>query len=236
MDRLDAIGSAALRAALLHVRGSPEPVTAADVATALGVDRSAARSRLERLLEAGLVEASFSRRSGRTGPGAGRPAKHYAAAPESEALEVPPRHLPALVSRLLDEVPGDGREEALRRAGEDFGRELAITARLLPHERLEDGAEAVCAAVRSLGFQAAVESIEGDTVSISTPTCPLRPLVVERLEVAYVDRGMWAGLIEAGCLGVRASEVECESHSCLEGGAPCSVVIRLTTDARSSTP
>ena len=236
MDRLDAIGSAELRSALLYVRGAPEPVTADDAARALAVDRSAARSRLERLLQAGLVEASFSRRSGRTGPGAGRPAKYYAAAAETEALEVPPRHLPALVSRLLDEIPSGGREAALRRAGEDFGRELAGTTGLRTHERLEDGVEAVCAAVRSLGFQAAVESIDGDTVSISTPTCPLRPLVVERLDVAYVDRGMWAGLVECGCLGVRASEVECESHSCLEGGAPCSVVIRLTTDGRSSTP
>jgi predicted ArsR family transcriptional regulator len=236
MERLDAIGPPELRAALMYVRRSPHPVTADDAARALGVHRSAARSRLERLLRAGLVEASFSRRSGRSGPGAGRPAKHYAAAPESEALELPPRYLPALVSRLLDEIPSDGREDALRRAGEDFGRELADAAGLEAHPHIEAGAEAVCATVRSLGFQAAVDRIEDHTVAIVTPTCPLRPLVMERVEVAYVDRGMWAGLMERGCEGVHAQDVECESHSCLDGDGPCSVVIRLTAGARSSSP
>lgn len=227
MERLDGIGASELRSALLFVRGSPSPVTADDAAAALGVHRSVARSRLERLLRAGLLEASFERRSGRTGPGAGRPAKLYSAAPEPDALEFPPRRLPALVGRLLDEVPADGREEALQRAGEDFGRELAREAGMKPAASLAAGLERVCAAVRSLGFQAALDRIEGDTAVINTPTCPLRPLVAESPEAAYIDRGMWAGLVERGVRGVRAEAVECETHSCLEGGETCSVVIRL---------
>lgn len=236
MDRLDAIGSPELRAALLHVRGSAQPVTADDAALALGIHRSVARSRLERLALAGLLQTSFARRSGRSGPGAGRPAKQYSAAPESDALELPARYLPALVSRLLDELPSDGREAALRRAGEDFGRELARSAGLQPHAGVEDGLEAVCAAVRSLGFQARLDAIDGDSCSISTPTCPLRPLVAERVEVAHVDRGMWAGLVESGVSGAHAEAVECETDSCLDGNAACSVLIKLRTDARSSTP
>jgi len=236
MNRLDAIGSPELRAALLYVRGSAQPVTADDAAAALGVHRSVARGRMERLTQAGLLETSFARRSGRSGPGAGRPAKQYSAATESDALELPPRHLPALVARLLDELPADGREAALRRAGEDFGRELARSAGLEPQAGVEAGLEAVCAAVRSLGFQARLEGVEGDSASISTPTCPLRPLVAERVEVAHVDRGMWAGLVECGLDGTRAEAVECETQSCLEGHANCQVLIRLRTDARSSTP
>lgn len=227
MDRLDAIGEPGLRAALLYVRGSAEPVSADDASGVLGVHRSVARGRLERLLRAGLVEASFARRSGRSGPGAGRPAKLYSPAPEPEALEFPPRRLPALVGRLLDEVPAGRREAALRRAGEDFGRELAREAKLRPRARLEAGLEQVCAAVRRLGFQAALERIDGDTVVISTPTCPLRPLVTENAEAAHLDRGMWAGLVERGVRGVKAEAVECETHSCLERGDSCSVVIRL---------
>jgi hypothetical protein len=87
--------------------------------------------------------------------------------------------------------------------------------------------ERVCAAVRSLGFQAAVERIDGDTAVISTPTCPLRPLVAERADAAEIDRGMWAGLVERGLRGGRAAAVECETHSCLEDGESCSVLIRL---------
>jgi predicted ArsR family transcriptional regulator len=227
LERLDAIGASALRAVLLFVRGSPDPVTADDAAAALGVHRSVARSRLERLSRAGLLETSFARRSGRAGPGAGRPAKRYSAAPESEPLEFPPRRLPALVARLLDEVPSERREEALQRAGEDFGRELARAAGMKPAASLEKGLERACAAVRSLGFQAALDRIDGDSAVINTPTCPLRPLLAESPEAAHIDRGMWAGLVESGVRGLRAEAVECETHSCLEGGEACSVVIRL---------
>ena len=227
MDRLDGISARELRTALLLVRGSRGPVTADDAAVALDIHRSVARGRLERLLRAGLLTAEFARRSGRSGPGAGRPAKLYSAAPEPEALELPPRRLGALVARLVDELPPDGRKQALRRAGEEFGRDLARDAGLRPRARLEDALERVCAAVRSLGFQATLERVEHDAAVISTPTCPLRPLVVERPEVAEVDRGMWAGLVERGVRGIRADAVECESHFCLEGDAACSVVIRL---------
>jgi predicted ArsR family transcriptional regulator len=77
LEPLDAIGGSELREALLYVRGSPGAVTADDAAADLGVHRSVARSRLERLLRAGLLETRFERRSGRKGPGAGRPAKLY---------------------------------------------------------------------------------------------------------------------------------------------------------------
>jgi predicted ArsR family transcriptional regulator len=231
MQRLDAIGAPELRAALLFVRGSPSPVTADDAAAALGVHRTVARARLERLHRAGLLETSFARLSGRSGPGAGRPAKHYSSAPELEALEFPPRHLASAVARLLDELPSEGREDALRHAGEEFGRELAREAALRPCARVDEGLEAVCAAVRSLGFHAAVERVDGDAALISTPTCPLRPLVAERLEVAFMDRGMWAGLVERGVSGVRAETVECETHSCLDGSEACTVRIKLRRDS-----
>jgi predicted ArsR family transcriptional regulator len=227
VEPLDAIGRRELRETLLYVRGSARAVSADDAGAKLGIHRSVARDRLERLLHAGLLVAGFERRSGRTGPGAGRPSKLYSAAPESQALELPARRFPALVARLLDEVPAEGREEALRRAGEEFGRDLAREARLRPRTGVEAGLEATCAAVRSLGFQAALDRIEGDTAVISTPTCPLRPLVSERVEAAVIDRGMWAGLVERGLRGARAESVECESHSCLDDGESCSVVIRL---------
>lgn len=227
MDRLDLLASPGLREMLLHVRGSARPVSVDDAAGALGVHRTAARARLERLRQAGLLECTFARRSGRSGPGAGRPAKLYSAAPETEALELPRRRLPALVARLLEEVPAAGREQALRRAGEDFGRELASEAALEPAAAPEEGLELVCAAVRSLGFQAQLDRFEAGTAVIRSPTCPLRPLVGARLESAYIDRGMWAGLVESGILGVHAASVDCETRACLDGTEACTVVIRL---------
>jgi predicted ArsR family transcriptional regulator len=227
MPRLDGIGEPELREMLLYVRGSDAPVSADDAAALLGIHRSVARGRLERLLRVGLLETSFARRTGRSGPGAGRPAKLYSAASELAALEFPPRRFPALVARLLDEIPAAERESALRRAGEDFGRQLARVADLRPRQSVSDGLEGVCAAVRSLGFQATLASVDADAAVITTPTCPLRPLVLERPEAAHIDRGMWSGLVEHSIRGVAAESVECETRSCLDRHETCSVVIAL---------
>ena len=225
--KLASVGDPDLREALLFARGRSAPFTADDAAAALRVHRNVARSRLDRLAAAGHLDLSYERRSGRSGPGAGRPAKVYRVAPETEALEFPPRRLTSLVSRLLDELPARGRARTLRRVGEDFGRELADAAKLEPTPHLAEGLEHVCAAVRSLGFQASLREVDGDTAVIATPTCPLRPLVAAQPEAAEIDRGMWAGLVERGVRGVRAERVACETANCLDDHSSCSVVLRL---------
>ncbi len=233
MARLDGIADPELRELLLFVRGEAAPVSADDAGAALGVHRTVARGRLERLVEAGLLVTRFERRSGRSGPGAGRPAKLYLPAPESEALEFPPRHLGELVSRLLEELPRRGRSRALHGVGVDFGRGLAREARLRPAADHRAGLERVCAAVRSLGFQASLESFDGEVAVVSTPTCPLRPLVVEERQAVEIDRGMWSGLVERGLRGVEAERVACETHSCLDSGESCAVVLRLRRTAEN---
>src|SRR6478672_8996419 len=86
MDSLEAVGDPELRAALRFVRSRRSPVTADELAAAESVHRNVARGRLERLAEAGLLVSRFERRSGRTGPGAGRPAKVYSPAPEIDEI------------------------------------------------------------------------------------------------------------------------------------------------------
>jgi predicted ArsR family transcriptional regulator len=228
MDRFDAIGDAGLRAALLFVRGMPAPVTADDAASALGIHRTVARSRLERLLRAGLLQARFARRSGRGGPGAGRPAKLYAPAPERRALEFPPRRLTSIVGRLLEEIPAERRRAALRRVGEDYGREVARAAGVRPARDPRKGLERICAGLRSLGFPAAVDGLDGGEAVISTVDCPLRPLVREHPEAAEIDRGMWAGLVERGVPGIAAADVRCDADGCAREG-PCRVTVALVS-------
>ena len=82
MHRLDAIGDRELREILLFARAQPLPVTADEVAAARRIHRNVARGRLERLAEAGFLVRSFERRTGRRGPGAGRPAKTYRVFPD----------------------------------------------------------------------------------------------------------------------------------------------------------
>src|ERR671936_2467101 len=117
MQGLDAIGDRNLRTTLLFVREQQGAVTADEVAAAHRIHRNVARARLERLVEAGLLLASFERRSGRSGPGAGRPAKVYRVAPELRAIELPPRRYEDLLGLLLDTIPTRGRPRRLHDAG-----------------------------------------------------------------------------------------------------------------------
>src|SRR4051812_6318579 len=74
-----------------HVVRQPAPVSRDDAAAALGVPRATTAFHLDRLVADGLLEVSFERRTGRSGPGAGRPAKVYRRAACAVELSLPER-------------------------------------------------------------------------------------------------------------------------------------------------
>jgi predicted ArsR family transcriptional regulator len=223
MDELEAIGDQELRSALLFARGERRPVTADELADAQHVHRNVARSRLERLVEANLLATGYERRSGRTGPGAGRPAKTYAVVPELNAIQFPGRRYESLLALLIDAVPAKQRHAI----GVAFGEDLARTAGLKAAKKPQRAFERVCDAVRSLGYQATLETADENHAVIATPTCPLRPLVRAKPEAAEVDRGMWAGLASQALSGARVQHVECETRDCLADHSSCRVLISL---------
>ncbi len=227
MDELAAVGDPELRSALLHARSEARPVTADELAAAQGIHRNVARSRLERLADAGLLVAGYERRTGKSGPGAGRPAKTYAVAPGLEAIEFPNRHYETLLGALIDSLPARGRPARLHAIGVSFGGELARAARLRPARTLRAGFERMCEAVRGLGYQASLEAVTERGATIATPTCPLRPLVRARPEAAEIDRGMWSALAAHALPGVEIDHVECETHDCLVDHASCRVLVSL---------
>jgi predicted ArsR family transcriptional regulator len=206
-------------------------VTADELAAAQQVHRNVARTRLERLAEAGLLAPGFERRSGRTGPGAGRPAKTYAVEPGLAPIEFPGRRYEALLGLLLDALPRGGRRKRLHAVGVAFGEELAEAAELRPSSSPARAFEEMCRAVRGLGYQAALESVDDSHAVIATPTCPLRPLVRTQPEAAEIDRGMWAGLAARALTGGEVELVQCETRDCLVDHASCRVLITLKARA-----
>lgn len=226
-ERLDAVADPGLRAALQFARSSRRAVTADELASAAHVHRNVARSRLARLARAGLLEVGFERRSGREGPGGGRPAKTYSVAPELAAIEFPEHHYEDLLGLLAD-----GRSDGtLRRVGVEFGRRLAALANLRGVRRTSAGMENLCEAMRSLGYHATVVEAAGDSAVVATATCPLRPLVVQSPAGAVIDAGMWCGLAEAALTGVSADAVTCETHGCLGEHEYCQVRFLLRREA-----
>lgn len=106
------------------------PVSRDDVAAALGVPRRTAAFHLDRLAELGLLSVSFARRTGRSGPGAGRPAKLYLRSAREVAVSLPPRHYD-LAGRLLAgalaqaQESGEPPRDVLDRQAHDFGQAMA---------------------------------------------------------------------------------------------------------------
>src|SRR6266496_4359814 len=109
MDLLEAVGDRQLRAAFSFVLAQTRPVTADELAASQATHRNVARSRLARLADAGLVTHGYERRTGRAGPGAGRPAKTYAVAPQLRSIEFPERHYEKLLALVVDALPTRSR-------------------------------------------------------------------------------------------------------------------------------
>src|SRR5947199_6977612 len=79
---------------------SSEWVSRDAAAEALGVPRSVAAFHLDKLVGCGLLETRYERTSGRSGPGAGRPAKLYGRSSSEIDFSIPPRQY-ALAAGML---------------------------------------------------------------------------------------------------------------------------------------
>ncbi|WP_208630362.1 helix-turn-helix domain-containing protein, partial [Amycolatopsis kentuckyensis] len=118
-----------------YVVRRPEPVSRDDVAAALGVPRATVAFHLDRLVAERLLAVGHERRTGRSGPGAGRPAKLYRRSDRQVSVSLPERQY-ELAGRLLaaaveqaDETGGSPREILTRCARGQLRPLLAGAAR-----------------------------------------------------------------------------------------------------------
>ena len=106
-----------------------EPVSRDTAAAALGLARSVAAFHLDRLAELGLLDVEFRRPPGRSGPGAGRPAKLYRRSVDEIVVTLPERHYDlaaALMARAIDAASDDPASvrQTLTEAARQHGRAL----------------------------------------------------------------------------------------------------------------
>jgi predicted ArsR family transcriptional regulator len=195
---VDAAAIAALaepqrRAVYEHVAAAGAPVSRNAVADALEIGRTLAAHHLDRLAEAGLLEVSFARVNGRSGPGSGRPSKLYRRTTAEQELSLPPRDYRTLATVFADAVEEAGVEpalfEAARRQGERHRRDD------LPPEEL----------LRRLGYE---PYEEGDVWRLRN--CPFDG--VARTHAALVC-GANLALLE-GALGDARVEIDPRPEGC----------------------
>ena len=156
-------------------RTARRPVTRDEIAAAIGVSRRLAAFHLDLLAEAGLLTVDYARPPGRTGPGAGRPAKRYAAQGGDVAVSVPGRRYDLagrLLARAVDAGVKDTKAEAERLAGAE-GERIGVLRR--PRGRLGVRAtiDAVDETLADLGFE---PRRDGDTC-LRLTNCPFDALV-----------------------------------------------------------
>jgi predicted ArsR family transcriptional regulator len=100
LGALSALAEPTRRALYEHVVAAGDWVSRDQAADAVGLERGTAAHHLDRLAADGLLETDYQRLSGRSGPGAGRPAKVYRRAQRELGVSLPPRDY-GLAGRLL---------------------------------------------------------------------------------------------------------------------------------------
>jgi predicted ArsR family transcriptional regulator len=130
LARLAVLADPVRRRVYLHVLRSPEPVSRDTAASSLGIGRPLAAFHLDRLVLAGLLEADYRRLSGRSGPGAGRPAKVYRVSRQEIGATLPPRRYDVLADLFASALDRDDSvPEALAMAAREHGNVLGAEAR-----------------------------------------------------------------------------------------------------------
>jgi predicted ArsR family transcriptional regulator len=182
-----------------------------EASDALGVGRPLAAFHLEKLVDAGVLETRFERRTGRTGPGAGRPAKLYRPVDSEVTASVPARHYDLAGSLLATAVAestrtGEPVADCLRVAARDAGRAVGHNARvaLETDDPAVDDEGAVLAVLRDHGYEPTPVA-DGD---VALANCPFHRLAEQqRPLVCGMNLDFLGGLLDgfdpAESLGAR---------------------------------
>lgn len=183
---LSALADPVRRRLYEFVASQDGPVRRDDAADAAGVSRTLAAYHLDRLAEADLLAVGYARPDGRTGPGAGRPAKLYQRVQDEVSLTVPPRDYGLLAALLADAVAGDDSgsvRSALLAAANDEGRRAGADGAGIPET------------LRRRGYEPAVTG-DGE---IELRNCPFHSLAQRHVDlVCGLNHALLRGVL-AGC-------------------------------------
>jgi predicted ArsR family transcriptional regulator len=142
----------------LHVAAATEPVTRDQAAGALDIGRPVAAFHLDKLVDAGVLAVEYRRPPGRSGPGAGRTAKHYRAVEREFVFTLPERRYEiaaAILAQAVTNAESDGMPiaDALRAAARSFGRVIGERAEDFRDAPDGDAMERITAVLIPYGYE-----------------------------------------------------------------------------------
>jgi len=216
IEAVAALAEPTRRALYDLVVASREPLGRDDAAAAIGISRELAAFHLDRLVAVGLLQPEFRRRSGRTGPGAGRPAKLYRRADGEVGVSLPPRRYDRaaeLMATALQRLPGASGVETLAQVARERGAKIGSAARREPGR-----GEGRRAPLQDLVEVLGGAGYEPDIVTEGTMclrNCPYDALVADHRDVTCGMNLAWAeGVIEGLGAGDVSVELEPEPGRC----------------------
>lgn len=182
---LSSLDDPARRRLYEYVASRDEPVARDDAAAAVGISRTLAAYHLDKLAEAGILAVSYARASGRSGPGAGRPAKRYTRTQQELSLSVPPRNY-GLLAKLLAEAVTADKSGAV---------ESAVAAAARKAGRASVGDRSVLDSLCVCGYEP-TQTADGD---IELRNCPFHQLMTQYPDlVCGLNLELIQGLLEGG--------------------------------------
>ena len=212
-DRLLALCEPARRDLYFYVAARGKWVSRSEAAEALDLRRGLVAHHLDRLADDGLLEVDYRRLTGRSGPGAGRPAKLYRRADQLFELTVPPRN-PALVGQLLADAIGRAGRQAgpVRRALFAAARDAGMAAaRGVRTGRSADARrQALVDVLAAYGY--APYAADGE---LSLANCPYEPLASGQRDVVCSTN---LALVEGAASAIGLRTAACSLRSPTAGG------------------
>lgn len=187
------LGEPARRELYLYVAGRPGDVSRDEAARAAGISRSLAGFHLDRLVEKGLLEATFRRLSGRSGPGAGRPAKLYRRSARQVDVTLPERRYELAASILATAINASETpkaRKALARTARGIGAGIGakVRAKAGPRANRNRLIGGMTEALADEGYEPVCAPGE-----VRLRNCPFHALVAEHRDLVC---GMNLALIE----------------------------------------
>jgi predicted ArsR family transcriptional regulator len=203
---IGALAEPARRALYLFVCAQPEPVSREQAAEGVGLALHSVKFHLDRLVEEGLLDAEFRRLTGRSGPGAGRPAKLYRRSDRELTLSLPARRYDLVGEVLAEAVDRSARDglpvrEAVDDAAAREGRRIGAAA----VAGSEADASELERTARVLGRSGYEPRLLGDRIVLAN--CPFDRLARDHTElVCGLNLALIGGVLEEmGCHSLQAA-------------------------------
>jgi predicted ArsR family transcriptional regulator len=177
-----------------------------EAAVGVGISRALAAFHLDRLAREGLLVPEYRRLSGRTGPGAGRPAKLYRRADREVSVSLPDRRYDVAARLLAEAVEprGDGPPpETLRASAGRDGESVGAAARRRAGPR--PGRARLRQALVEALIERGYEPYEVASDEIRLRNCPFHALVEDHQQlVCGMNLALATGVLD----GLGANDLE----------------------------